>query len=71
MEVFPSVELQSGGAKVADKIGMIDALSQKADKIIIGGKMAFSFLAAKGVAVGSSETESGGLSEKVRRAYQK
>ena len=49
---------------------MIDALSQKADKIIIGGKMAFSFLAAKGVSVGSSETELGGLSERVRRAYQ-
>ena len=43
-----------GGAKVSDKIGIIDNMINRVDKIIIGGGMAFTFLKAKGFNVGSS-----------------
>jgi len=43
-----------GGAKVSDKIGVIDILVQKADKILIGGGMAFTFLKADGKEIGKS-----------------
>ncbi len=43
-----------GGAKVADKIGIIQNLLPKADKFIIGGGMAYTFLKAKGIAIGNS-----------------
>ena len=43
-----------GGAKVSDKIGVIDNLVTKADKILIGGGMAFTFLKAKGINIGKS-----------------
>ena len=43
-----------GGAKVADKIGVIENLVTKADKILIGGGMAFTFLKAKGIEIGKS-----------------
>ena len=43
-----------GGAKVADKIGVIKNLITKADKIIIGGGMAFTFLKAQGYEIGKS-----------------
>ena len=46
-----------GGAKVSDKIGVIDNLLDKADKIIIGGGMAYTFYAAKGIKVGNSLVE--------------
>ena len=46
-----------GGAKVSDKIGVIDHLLDKADKIIIGGGMAYTFYAAKGIKVGNSLVE--------------
>ena len=43
-----------GGAKVADKIGVIENIVTKADKILIGGGMAFTFLKAKGLEIGKS-----------------
>ncbi|MBD7895194.1 phosphoglycerate kinase [Limosilactobacillus sp. Sa3CUN2] len=46
-----------GGAKVSDKIGVIDNLLEKADKIIIGGGMAYTFYAAKGIKTGDSLVE--------------
>lgn len=46
-----------GGAKVSDKIGVIDEFVHVADKIIIGGAMANTFLAYKGVDVGASKVE--------------
>ncbi|BDU49789.1 phosphoglycerate kinase [Haliovirga abyssi] len=46
-----------GGAKVSDKIGVIESLIEKADKIIIGGGMMFTFLKALGKNIGSSLLE--------------
>ena len=43
-----------GGAKVADKIGVIKNLLQKADTILIGGGMSYTFLAAQGRPIGTS-----------------
>ena len=43
-----------GGAKVSDKIGVIENLVKKADKILIGGGMSFTFLKAKGYEIGKS-----------------
>lgn len=47
-----------GGAKVSDKIAIIDKLVRVADQLIIGGAMANTFLAAKGKAMGKSKVES-------------
>ncbi|OPX29565.1 MAG: phosphoglycerate kinase [Candidatus Omnitrophica bacterium 4484_171] len=47
-----------GGAKVSDKIGVVRNLLTKADKIIIGGAMAYTFLKSKGESIGSSRLES-------------
>ncbi len=46
-----------GGAKVSDKIEVIEALSEKADKVIIGGGMMFTFLKALGYNTGKSICE--------------
>ena len=43
-----------GGKKVADKIGVIENLSGKVDRLIIGGGMAYTFLKAKGLEIGAS-----------------
>jgi 3-phosphoglycerate kinase len=46
-----------GGAKVSDKIGMIENLLPKCDAIIIGGGMAYTFLKAQGQPIGNSKLE--------------
>lgn len=46
-----------GGAKVSDKILVINNLLEKVDSLIIGGAMAYTFLKAKGIAVGTSRVE--------------
>ena len=46
-----------GGAKVSDKIGVIENLLAKADKVIIGGGMAYTFMKAKGYEIGTSLLE--------------
>ena len=46
-----------GGSKVSDKLGVIDALLPKVDRLLIGGGMLFTFLAAQGHRVGTSLLE--------------
>lgn len=43
-----------GGSKVSDKLAVIEQLAQKADSLVIGGGMCFTFLAANGFSVGTS-----------------
>lgn len=65
-----------GGAKVSDKIMLIKKLLQKADSLIIGGGMAFTFLKQKGVSVGKSIVDHEKLGEveeiyKLAKKYNK
>lgn len=46
-----------GGSKVSDKLAVIESLATKADSIVIGGGMCFTFLAAQGLSVGTSLLE--------------
>ncbi len=48
-----------GGAKVSDKLGVIEALLEKVDVLLVGGGMCFTFLAAKGYGTGGSLLEAG------------
>jgi phosphoglycerate kinase len=50
-----------GGAKVTDKIGVMDAFLEAADEMLVGGAMGFSFFRAQGIAVGDSLVEEGGI----------
>ena len=50
-----------GGAKVSDKIGVIENLMDKVDSILIGGAMAYTFFKADGLAIGKSLCEDGFL----------
>ena len=62
-----------GGSKVSDKLGVIDNLLGKADRILIGGGMVFTFLAAKGYGVGSSLVQTDqipAVQEYLKRAEQ-
>ena len=46
-----------GGSKVSDKIGVIENLLEKADKVIIGGGMTYTFYKAQGIEIGNSLVE--------------
>lgn len=46
-----------GGSKVSDKIGVVENLISKVDKILIGGAMAYTFLKVQGVGIGASKYE--------------
>ena len=62
-----------GGSKVSDKLGVIDNLLGKADRILIGGGMVFTFLKAQGHEVGKSlleEDQLGTVREYLRRAEE-
>jgi phosphoglycerate kinase len=50
-----------GGAKVSDKIGVIDRFLETADSILIGGAMCFSFFRARGIETGDSLVEDQGI----------
>jgi phosphoglycerate kinase len=50
-----------GGAKVSDKVGVIDRFLEVADSILIGGAMCFSFFRAQGLATGDSLVEEAGV----------
>lgn len=52
-----------GGAKVADKLGVLEALAERVDLLAIGGGMAFTFLAAMGHEVGSSLVDTDRIEE--------
>ena len=58
-----------GGAKVTDKIGVIERFLEIADRILIGGAMCFSFFRAQGHATGDSLVEEDGI-EPARRALE-
>ena len=63
-----------GGAKVADKLNVISNLLEKVDTLIIGGGMAYTFLAAKGYSIGNSlfdETKLEYCNEMVKKAEEK
>lgn len=59
-----------GGAKVSSKLGVLEALLGKVDHMIIGGGMAYTFLKAKGIAVGKSLVEED-MIETARNVLQK
>lgn len=46
-----------GGAKVSDKIGLVENIIDKVDRILIGGAMAYTFMKVKGLSVGKSRVE--------------
>ena len=48
-----------GGSKVSDKLAVIESLAEKADSLVIGGGMCFTFLASQGFSVGTSLLEEG------------
>ncbi len=59
-----------GGAKVADKIPVIENMMEKADSILIGGAMAYTFMKVKGVGIGSSRLEQESI-ETVEKIFSK
>jgi phosphoglycerate kinase len=58
----------AGGVKVADKIGVLESLAERADSILIGGAMAFTFAAADDLAIGESLHEGEDGQAEARRA---
>ena len=59
-----------GGAKISDKIGVVESLLQRADRLLVGGGMGNTFLAARGVEMGDSLIEPESL-EAARRILAK
>jgi phosphoglycerate kinase len=55
-----------GGAKVTDKIGVLDAFLRRADRVLVGGAMCFPFFRSQGHAVGDSLCEEEGLAPAAR-----
>jgi phosphoglycerate kinase len=66
----PPLVLVLGGAKVSDKIGLIERFLDRADRILIGGAMCFSFFRAQGHPTGDSLVEDEGV-ELARRALDR
>jgi phosphoglycerate kinase len=62
-----------GGAKVSGKIGVLENLSDKVDKVIVGGGMAFTFIKAMGLEIGDSlvEPDMIGLAERIMANLKK
>lgn len=58
-----------GGAKVEDKIGLVEKFIKRADRVLVGGAMAYTFLKAEGIPIGNSRCDEGSI-EKVRRALR-
>ena len=59
-----------GGAKVSDKIGLIEKFQDQADSILIGGAMCFAFFRAQGISTGDSLVEEEGV-ELARQALER
>ncbi len=59
-----------GGAKVSDKLKVIDNLLDRVDRLLVGGGMAYTFLAAKGIGVGASLVQADQV-DSVRAAMEK
>jgi phosphoglycerate kinase len=59
-----------GGAKVSDKLPLIESLARRADRILVGGAMCFTFLAALGDSVGESLHEGPEGQAQARRALE-
>ena len=63
-----------GGAKVSDKLGVLNKLLDRVDALVIGGGMAYTFLAAQGISIGKSLLEKEKIAEAqgvVEKAYSK
>jgi 3-phosphoglycerate kinase len=63
-----------GGAKVSDKLGVLHKLLDRVDSMVIGGAMAYTFLAAQGISIGKSLLEKDKVQEAqgvVEKAYAK
>ncbi len=59
-----------GGLKISDKIGTIEHLAKKADKILVGGAVAASFLKAQGINTGTTKTDATELAARVMHNYK-
>ena len=59
-----------GGLKISDKIGTIEHMAKKADKILVGGAVAASFLKAKGINTGTTKIDAIDLAVRILQQYQ-
>jgi phosphoglycerate kinase len=65
----PPLVVVLGGAKVGDKVGVIEAFMDRAERILVGGAMCFAFFRAEGRETGDSLVDSGGI-EAARRVLE-